>query len=232
MLALAACASIALVPGYRRGGPSRPSLRRSAAVRLALDPAGADPADAPAPERAQQEAWPEPAFSVAELQAKEQERIEAAEAAAREAAAPLTTEDGAFSAVALVTALLRVESKVAVASASWLSGSRLQRQIAPGATQGFGLPGLLSRFAGRMHRPSFDITPTPSSSPRPHPHPAPNQVLVFFVGGFLFFQAISGAGMTQFADDQSPAVQACIKRATTRNEANICLLYVPKEGES
>ena len=57
-------------------------------------------------------------------------------------------------------------------------------------------------------------------------------MLVFFVGGVLFFQAISGAGMTQFADDQSPAVQACIKRATTRNEANICLLYVPKEGES
>ena len=111
MLALAACAASALVPGYSRGGPSRPSLRRSAAVRLALDPAGADSADAPTPEPAQQEAWPEPAFSVAELQAKEQERIEAAEAAAREAAAPLTTEDGAFSAVALVTALLRVEGQ-------------------------------------------------------------------------------------------------------------------------
>ena len=119
MLALA-CASIALVPGYSRGGPSRPSLstsaprpslRRSAVVRLALEPAGADSADAPAPEPAQQEAWPEPAFSVAELQAKEQERVEAAEAAAREAAAPLTTEDGAFSAVALVTALFRVECK-------------------------------------------------------------------------------------------------------------------------
>ena len=57
-------------------------------------------------------------------------------------------------------------------------------------------------------------------------------MLVFFVGGFLFFQGVSGAGMTKFADDQSPEVQACIKRATTRNEANVCLLYVPKEGES
>ena len=169
MLALAACASIALVPGYSRGGPSRPSLstsasrpslRRSAVVRLALDPAGADSTDVPTPEPAQQEAWPEPAFSVAELQAKEQERIEAAEAAAREAAAPLTTEDGAFSAVALVTALLRVESKVAVASASWLSGSRLQRQIAPRAAQGFGQPGLISRFAGCSHRPCFRHNPT------------------------------------------------------------------------
>ena len=150
MLALAACAAIALVPGYSRGGPSRPSLstsasrpslRRFAVVRQALEPAGADSADAPAPEPAQQEAWPEPAFSVAELQAKEQERIEAAEAAAREAAAPLTTEDGAFSAVALVTVLFRVESKVALASASWLSGSRLKRQIAPGAAQDFDQPG-------------------------------------------------------------------------------------------
>ena len=170
MLALAACAAIALVPGYSRGGPSRPSLstsasrpslRRFAVVRQALEPAGADSADAPAPEPAQQEAWPEPAFSVAELQAKEQERIEAAEAAAREAAAPLTTEDGAFSAVALVTALFRVECKVALASASWLSGSPLQRQIAPGAAQGFGQPGLLSRFARRTHRPCFRHNPNP-----------------------------------------------------------------------
>ena len=54
------------------------------------------------------------------------------------------------------------------------------------------------------------------------------------MGGFLFFQGVSGAGMTKFFsdDDQSPAVQACIKRATTRNEANVCLLYVPKEGDS
>jgi hypothetical protein len=171
---------------------------------------------------------------VAELQAKEQERIESAEVAAREAAVPLTTEDGAFSAVALVTVLFRVESKVALASASCLSGSPLQRQIAPGAAQGFGQPGLISPWPAGRTSLVFDIAPhEPSSSnPHPHPHPAPNQVLVFFVGGFLFFQAISGAGMTQFADDQSPEVQACIKRATTRNEANVCLLYVPKEGES
>ena len=172
MLALAACASIALVPGYRRGGPSRPSLRRSAAVRLALDPAGADPADAPAPERAQQEAWPEPAFSVAELQAKEQERIEAAEAAAREAAAPLTTEDGAFSAVALVTALLRVESKVAVPGQLALR-QPLATQIAPRAAQGFGQPGLLSRLAGRTHRPCFRHNPTLTLQLKPSPSPSP-----------------------------------------------------------
>lgn len=171
MLALA-CASIALVPGYSRGGPSRPSLstsvsrpslRRSAVVRLALDPAGADSADAPAPEPAQQEAWPEPAFSVAELQAKEQERIEAAEAAAREAAVPLTTEDGAFSVVALVTVLFCVESKVALASASWLSGSPLQ----------FGQPGLIGRLAGRTHRPCFRQNPTLTLQLKPSILPSP-----------------------------------------------------------
>jgi hypothetical protein len=107
MLALSVCAAVALVPRYSSGGPSRqslatPSLRRSAVVRLALDPAGADPADTTTPEPAKQ-AWPEPAFSVAELQAKEEERIEAAEAATRAGAVPLTTEDGAFSSVALVT---------------------------------------------------------------------------------------------------------------------------------
>ena len=126
MLALSMCASMALVPRYSGSGPSRPSLstpasrsslRRSAVVRLALDPAGADPADATMPEPAQQ-AWPEPAFSVAELQAKEDERIEAAEAATRATAVPLTTEDGAFSSVALVTVLFCVESKVAQAMAS------------------------------------------------------------------------------------------------------------------
>jgi len=123
---LALCASMALVPRYSGSGPSRPSLstpasrsslRRSAVVRLALDPAGADPADATMPEPAQQ-AWPEPAFSVAELQAKEDERIEAAEAATRATAVPLTTEDGAFSSVALVTVLFCVQSKVAQAMAS------------------------------------------------------------------------------------------------------------------
>ena len=128
MLVLSMCAaSMALVPRYSSSGLSRPSLvkpasqlslRRSAVVRLALDPAGADPVDTTAAEPAQQ-AWPEPAFSVAELQAKEDERIEAAEAATRATAVPLTTEDGAFSSVALVTVLFCVESKVARAMASW-----------------------------------------------------------------------------------------------------------------
>ena len=127
MLVLSMCAaSMALVPRYSSSGPSRPSLakpasqlslRRSAIVRLALDPAGADPVDATTAEPAQQ-AWPEPAFSVAELQAKEDERIEAAEAATRATAVPLTTEDGAFSSVALVTVLFCVQSKVAQAMAS------------------------------------------------------------------------------------------------------------------
>ena len=112
MLVLSMCAaSMALVPRYSSSGLSRPSLtkpasqlslRRSAVVRLALDPAGADPVDTTAAEPAQQ-AWPEPAFSVAELQAKEDARIEAAEAATRETAVPLTDEGGAFSVVALVT---------------------------------------------------------------------------------------------------------------------------------
>ena len=181
MLALV-CASSALVPRYSRGLPgrpslstsaSRPSLRRPAVVRLALDPAGTDPADAPAQQPAQQEAWPEPAFSVAELQAKEQERIESAEVAAREAAVPLTTEDGAFSAVALVTVLFRVESKVALASASCLSGSPWQRQIAPGAAQGFGQPGLISRLAGRTHQPCFRHSPTRTLQLKPSPSPSP-----------------------------------------------------------
>ena len=161
MLALSMCASMALVPRY--SGPSRPSLstpasrsslRRSAVVRLALDPAGADPADATMPEPVQQ-AWPEPAFSVAELQAKEDERIEAAEAATRATAVPLTTEDGAFSSVALVTVLFCVESKVALAMASWLSGGPFQCQTVPRAAQSFGQPRLISRLgrAGRPRRP-------------------------------------------------------------------------------
>ena len=50
---------------------------------------------------------------------------------------------------------------------------------------------------------------------------------MFFVGGFLFFQGISGGGVAKFADDQSPEVQECIKRATTRSEAGLCLPPVP-----
>ena len=158
--------ALALAPRCSSSGPnrpslvkpaSRPSLRRSTTVRLALDPSGSDPADKTTTPEPAQQAWPEPAFSVAELQAKENEAIEAAEAATRATAVPLTTEGGTFSYVALTT------------------------------------------------------------------------VLVFFVGGFLFFQGVSGAGMTKFADDQSPEVQACIKQATTRNEANVCLLYVDKD---
>ena len=89
------------------------------------------------------------------MQARDTEAREAAEAAIQASAAPLTTESGTFSYVALAT------------------------------------------------------------------------VLIFFVGGFLFFQGVSGGGAAKFADDQSPEVQACIKQATTRTEVGLCLPPVP-----
>lgn len=76
--------------------PLRPSLalasHRAAVVRLTED--------------ASQPAWPAPAKTVEELQAEATAAKEAEEAATREAAAPLTTESGTFSYVALVTVLV------------------------------------------------------------------------------------------------------------------------------
>ena len=86
--------------------PLRPSLalasHRAAVVRLTED------ASQPArpTEDASQLAWPAPAKTVEELQAEATAAKEAEEAATREAAAPLTTESGTFSYVALVTVLV------------------------------------------------------------------------------------------------------------------------------
>ena len=52
-------------------------------------------------------------------------------------------------------------------------------------------------------------------------------VVTFVVAGSLFFQGISGGGISRFDSDQSPEVQACIKKATTRDEASACLPPVP-----
>ena len=52
-------------------------------------------------------------------------------------------------------------------------------------------------------------------------------VVVFVLGGALFFQGISGGGAMRFADDQPPEVQACLGKATTRSEASLCLPPVP-----
>ncbi len=142
MLALLSASTALLHSPHCSGHPSRPlASRRAAVVRLTED--------------ANQPAWPAPAKTVEELQAEATEAKEAAEAATREAAAPLTTEGGQFSYVALVT------------------------------------------------------------------------VLVFFVGGGAFFQGISGGGVAKFLDDD-PEVQACVRAATTRDEASKCLPPVPK----
>lgn len=53
-------------------------------------------------------------------------------------------------------------------------------------------------------------------------------VVVFIIGGALFFQGISGGGAANlFSDGESAEVQACIKKAATRNEASACLPPVP-----
>lgn len=52
-------------------------------------------------------------------------------------------------------------------------------------------------------------------------------VLVFVVAGTFFFQGISGGGAARFDDDQPDSVQACIKKAATRNDASACLPPVP-----
>ena len=57
-------------------------------------------------ETRQTAAWPEPAQTVAEIQAAQTEAKEAAETAIRDAAAPLTDEGGDFSVVALTTVVV------------------------------------------------------------------------------------------------------------------------------
>ena len=52
-------------------------------------------------------------------------------------------------------------------------------------------------------------------------------VAVFVVAGSLFFQGISGGGASRFDADQPPEVQACLKKASTRDEASACLPSVP-----
>ena len=52
-------------------------------------------------------------------------------------------------------------------------------------------------------------------------------VLVFVAGGALFFQGITGGGAAKLLNDQSPEVQACIAKATSRAEAGMCLPPVP-----
>lgn len=47
-------------------------------------------------------------------------------------------------------------------------------------------------------------------------------VAVFVIAGSLFFQGISGGGISRFDGDQPPEVQECIKKATTRDEASAC----------
>jgi hypothetical protein len=52
-------------------------------------------------------------------------------------------------------------------------------------------------------------------------------VAVFLAAGSFFFQGISGGGVSRFASDQPPEVQACLKKATTRSDASACLPAVP-----
>jgi len=53
-------------------------------------------------------------------------------------------------------------------------------------------------------------------------------VVVFVFGGALFFQGISGGGAASlFSDGESAEVQACMRKAVTRNEASACLPPVP-----
>lgn len=123
----------------------RPSLASAVNVRLSETD----------PESTERAAWPEPAFSVSELQAQQAQAKEEAEQAAMASPKPFIEEGGSFNVVALAT------------------------------------------------------------------------VVVFVLGGAAFFQGISAGGMAQFAADQTPEVQACIKKATTRQEASACLPPVP-----
>ena len=103
---------------------------------------------------ADEQSWPTPARSFAELQQAQVDEKEAAEAAALARPKPFVADDGSFSVPALTT------------------------------------------------------------------------VAVFVAGAAFFFSGISGGGIARF-DDESPEVQACIQRASTRNEASACLPPVP-----
>ena len=103
---------------------------------------------------ADEQSWPTPARSFAELQQAQVDEKEAAEAAALASPKPFVADDGSFSVPALTT------------------------------------------------------------------------VAVFVAGAAFFFSGISGGGIARF-DDESPEVQACIQRASTRNEASACLPPVP-----
>ena len=75
------------------------SARRATVLRLAED-SESDPSPA--------EVWPAPAFSVEELQAKEEAAKQAAEAEALASPKPFIGEGGGFSVVALVTVIVFV----------------------------------------------------------------------------------------------------------------------------
>ncbi len=52
-------------------------------------------------------------------------------------------------------------------------------------------------------------------------------LLVFIIGGSLFFQGITGGGAARFAQEEAPEVQTCMRAAATRAEASSCLPPVP-----
>ena len=56
--------------------------------------------------------------------------------------------------------------------------------------------------------------------------------VVFVIAGSFFFQGITGGGIARFAGEQSPEVQECLQKASTREEASRCLPSVPLVGES
>ena len=99
MLALLAAAAALLCPQTTTPiAQSRPVLRRAAVCCLSDD--GGDTA------------WPQPAATVAELQAAATEAKEAAEAEAKASATPFSAEDGGFSPIALATFLTFVAGGV------------------------------------------------------------------------------------------------------------------------
>ena len=150
MLAILFISSAALLTPMQ---PLRPTLKAHRFSKIR----GADDGSNAATDPLEPAAWPEPANTVADLQAKEAAAKEAAEAAALASPKPLLDESGEFNLVALAT------------------------------------------------------------------------VVVFVIGGSLFFSGISGSGTARFVSDQPPEVQACLREATTRSEASACLPPVPLE---